>query len=577
MTPFRLKAHRISRGVSQAHLLRWALVLIAMCTLRMSTFAQTATSGDQPGSQATPVRAADASCAGCHAAITKNYLATPMANASGLAIDRFKSGDFLHQPSGVTYSFSLQNNQPTYSYIDKSSSQTSPPRKLQYFLGSGHLGLTYLYTINNYLFETPLAYYASHGLDMKPGLESLTTAAPALPVQAECLRCHMSAVRESDQGTINRYNGLPFAHAGITCESCHGDTTSHVATSGKSPVINPSKLDAEARDSICISCHLEGDVSVDHAGRSMFDFKPGNSIGQYRTYFVYQKQDAAARGVSEVEQFNQSMCKRSSGPAMSCVNCHDPHFSPAPEQRVLFYRAKCLTCHTGQVFQKDHHPDNPDCTSCHMPRTGAQNTPHVAWTDHRILKLPATAAATTDIASSDTLLPVLSPSATERDLAMAYYKGLLAGNAALETKAYGQLSALQKQLASDRDALDALGVLSAQHGELAQATDDFKQVLALDKNNLIASSNLGTLMAKAGNLRGAIDLWDTVSERNQDIVGLSKNVARLKCMTGDIAGARSTLLRALQYSPSSADMQHMLEDLPACEARKPSLTLQQLR
>ena len=557
--------------------LAWAILFIAICTFQMNSYGQAATSGEQPGSQATSVRVADASCAKCHAAITQTYLATPMANASGLATDRFKSGDFLHQPSGVTYSFSLQDNQPTYNYVEKGSSKPNPSRILQYFLGSGHLGLTYLYTINNYLFETPIAYYASHGLDMKPGLESLTTAAPALPVQAECLRCHMSAVRQSDPGTINRYSGLPFAHAGITCESCHGDTTGHVATSGKSPAINPSKLDADARDSICISCHLEGDVSVDHAGRSMFDFTPGNSISQYRTYFIYQKKDPAARGVSEVEQFNQSRCKRSSGATMSCTSCHDPHISPSPEQRVLFYRTKCLTCHTGQAFQKDHHPDNPDCTSCHMPRTGAQNTPHVAWTDHRILKLPTTAPASSDIASSDTLLPVLSPSATERDLAMAYYQGLLAGNAAVDTKAYEQLAALKTHLTGDRDALDALGVLSAQRGEFARATDSFKQVLALDPDNLIASTNLGTLMAKSGDLRGAIDLWDTVSERNQDVVGLTKNIARLKCLTGDVAGARALLLRALHYSPSSADMQHMLEDLPACDARKPNLTLQQLK
>jgi hypothetical protein len=61
-------------------------------------------------------------------------------------------------------------------------------RKLEYFLGSGHLGLTYLYSLNDYLFESPIAYYsASQSLDMKPGLKTLTQAPPALPVQAECL------------------------------------------------------------------------------------------------------------------------------------------------------------------------------------------------------------------------------------------------------------------------------------------------------------------------------------------------------------------------------------------------------
>jgi hypothetical protein len=134
--------------------------------------------------------------------------------------------------------------------------------------------LTYLYSLNSYLFESPIAYYStSQSLDMKPGLESMMQAPPALPVQAECLRCHMSAVQHSDSGTINRYSALPFLHAGITCESCHGDARQHLVTGGKTMVVNPSKLDARLRDSVCISCHLEGDISVERAGHSALDFR----------------------------------------------------------------------------------------------------------------------------------------------------------------------------------------------------------------------------------------------------------------------------------------------------------------
>jgi hypothetical protein len=155
---------------------------------------------------------------------------------------------------------------------------TAVSRKLGYFLGSGHLGLTYLCSLNGYLFESPVAYYAaSRGLDMKPGLESMTQAAPASPVQAECLRCHMSAVQHSDSGTVNRYRGLPFLHGGITCESCHGDTRQHLVTGGHAVMMNPSKLNASLRDAICISCHLEGDISIEREGYSALDFKPGDS------------------------------------------------------------------------------------------------------------------------------------------------------------------------------------------------------------------------------------------------------------------------------------------------------------
>ena len=102
-------------------------------------------------------------------------------------------------------------------------------RRLLYFLGSGHLGTTYLYTVDDFLFESPVAWYSpSQAYDMKPGLAEIDRMPPPLPMQSGCLRCHMSSVQASDPGTINRYRGLPFLHTGITCESCHGDSRKHV-------------------------------------------------------------------------------------------------------------------------------------------------------------------------------------------------------------------------------------------------------------------------------------------------------------------------------------------------------------
>ena len=118
------------------------------------------------------------------------------------------------------------------------------------------------------------------------------------------------------------------------------------------------------------------------------DYKPGDLISDYLSFFVYEGKDATKRGVSEVEQLSMSMCKRTSGDKMSCTSCHDPHYTPAPQERAAFYRGKCLACHSDAAFAASHHPENPDCTSCHMPRSGAENIPHVAWTDHRIRRIP---------------------------------------------------------------------------------------------------------------------------------------------------------------------------------------------
>ncbi len=559
---------RANRNSPRAWAYRAALLAFALSTEVLAIAQQTSVK------VVTPVAIADASCGQCHAKILHSYLATPMANASGLAGERVKTGAFEHKPSGVNYTLSLQDSQLMLTYKDPKDPETAASRKLEYFLGSGHLGLTYLYSLNGYLFESPVAYYAAtQNLDMKPGLETMTQAPPALPVQAECLRCHMSAVEHSDSGTINRYRGLPFLHAGITCESCHGDTRKHLAIGGKAVVVNPSRLNARLRDSICISCHLEGDISVERAGHSALDFKAGDPISDYLAYFVYSGQGATKRGVSEVEQLSLSRCKQTSGDAMSCMSCHDPHYTPTgPREQAAFYRKKCLACHTGAAFATAHHAENPDCTSCHMPRTGAENIPHVAWTDHRILKYPETPASkdntTANPAAGDTLVPVFSPGSTSRDMALAYYNGWLDGNVGLQQKAYEGLEAIKPQLSGDKDALAALGILSEERGDSRQAQELFQEVLNLDPSNLTAISNLGTLLAKSGDLRGAISLWRPAFERNEDVVGLAKNLAQVECIAGDTAAARATLQKTLQYSPGLRDVRQMLARLPACTTEK---------
>ena len=138
----------------------------------------------------------------------------------------------------------------------------------------------------------------------------------------------MSAVQPSDKGTINRYDGLPFLHSGITCEACHADSEAHVRTNGKAAIVNPARLDAARRDSVCISCHLEGDVSVERAGHSALNYRPGDSISTYMAYYVFGGANPSARGVSEVEQLSQSTCKRTSGDKMSRSRLTVAWFSP---------------------------------------------------------------------------------------------------------------------------------------------------------------------------------------------------------------------------------------------------------
>jgi predicted CXXCH cytochrome family protein len=488
-----------------------------------------------------------------------------MANASGLAVEKLISGAYVHQPTGLDYKVSLVRGQAVLTVQNQHEQHDAVSRPLSFFLGSGHLGTTYLYSVDEFLFESPVAWYAAtRAYDMKPGLAEMTQTPPSLPMESSCLRCHMSAVQASESGTINRYKGLAFLHTGITCEACHGDTQKHIASGNKSGVFSLSKLTPDQRDSICISCHLEGDVSVERAGHSALNFRPGESISSYLAFYVYGGADPTSRGVSEVEQFAKSVCRQESGDKMSCTSCHDPHFTPDAQQRTAFFRSKCLSCHNQPRFATAHHPENQDCTSCHMPRSGAQNIPHVAWTDHRILRLPEKAQAELQAEGKKELAPIFSPGSTKRDLAMANYKAMLEGNQSLAPSTLEQLRQLENTITNDKDALDALGVMSAERGDSNTAERVFRRVLELVPDDLTALSNLGILQAKQGNLKAGESLLRSAFELNQDVSGLAMNLARVQCMTGDAAGARSSLEKTLIYNPGLENVRRLLEQLSAC-------------
>ena len=543
------------------------LILLALGAYPVHTLAQ----NSSPGQAATPVRQADAVCGKCHQEIYRKYLDTPMANASGLAADRVFTGAFHHPQSGMDYLVSNQDGSLWLNYSRLADPGLQGSRKLDYFLGSGHLGITYLYSVNGYFLESPVAYYAgAKAFDMKPGLANLPAMPSALPMTRGCMRCHMSGVQREDPGTRNHFKGLPFLHGGVTCESCHGDATRHLSSSGRAAVVNPIKLDPERRDSVCISCHLEGDTRIEHAGRNVDDYKPGELIADYLSYFVYADDSMMSRGVSEVEEFGLSKCKRVSGDRMSCMNCHDPHYSPPPEEQAAFYRQKCLACHTAPKYATTHFNRNPDCTTCHMPKGKVEKVPHIAWTDHRIRQNPGHAEPS-GASSARELVPLFDEKASPRDLALAYYDLVLGGNASETDRAWTLLSSSRNSFPNDLPVLNALGYLAQLRGNRSQAMDLYREVLKVDPIDLTATNNLAILLARSGQLKNAETLWKKTFDLNEDVDEAGMNLALVECMLGDKDTARQVLQRVLLYSPDQPMARRKLQMIQSgqetCAAR----------
>jgi Flp pilus assembly protein TadD len=152
---------------------------------------------------------------------------------------------------------------------------------------------------------------------------------------------------------------------------------------------------------------------------------------------------------------------------------------------------------------------------------------------------------------------------------MAHYQALLEGNSSVEPKVWKLLQEQRGSIGNDAAALDAFGLLSAEHGNNHDAEEAFHQVLKLDPHDLTALSNLGTLEAKEGRLQASVDLLHSAFQANEDVAGLAMNLARVQCMEGDAADARATLDAALVYGPGVEALRRMRDQMTDCKADKP--------
>lgn len=132
---------------------------------------------------------------------------------------------------------------------------------------------------------------------------------------------------------------------------------------------------------------------------------------------------------------------------MTCTTCHDPHGSPAPTERVTYYRAKCLQCHAGMA--KGHHEENLDCTECHMARPPSNDIAHEQVTDHWIRKrvndtpLPEV--------TTGTLASVGGVSESDRNLGLAYAQMAERGDEQAGERALELLRKAETEPGADRD------------------------------------------------------------------------------------------------------------------------------
>jgi Tfp pilus assembly protein PilF len=511
-----------------------------------------------PG-QKTPFDSPDAACARCHRAIYESYEATPMARASGPAMQGMMLGGFTHEPSGVKYRIYTRDGAAWLSYTRPATSPggyLNGEVKLEYFIGSNTRGRTYLFQREGYWFEAPVNWYAKKRVwDMAPNYQSAREMPLTLPVDANCLHCHASDVAAALPDARNHFAAAPFAHGGIGCAACHGDAAEHLRTNGKAPVLNPAKLDAARRDSVCLQCHLEGETAVYRLGHSLAGYRPGDRLFDSVAYFVHQGEIGPdGRATSQYEALLQSACKRASGDRLTCTTCHDPHASQTavtPAERVVYYRAKCLSCHTGAKFATEHHPEQQDCASCHMPRSKSEDVAHEQVTDHRI-QIPGRSAESE--ARSGALVPIGQEEASDRELGLAYAQMAHRGDRVSGEKAQMFLrkaEVLEASGTKDAELHTELGFLDQESADIHAADREYRAALEADAGDGTARGDLAVLFAGTGDYGTAVRLWQRVFDADPAQTAAGYNLALGQCRLGRKDDAEATLKRLLSYAPDN--------------------------
>ncbi len=349
-------------------------------------------------------------CRGCHPGVYETYMQTGMGQSFAPATREKSAADFS-PAHAIVYDTALDYYYRPYWVGDTfyimeyrlSGKDTVHllRQKVDYVVGSGQHTNSHIFNVNGYLHQAPITFYTQKGKwDMAPGFEQGSNSRFKRMIQLECMTCH-NGLPDFASNSENKYHNIK---AGIDCERCHGPGSIHVLArqtskpvdTSKVPdytIVNPRRLTTELQNNVCQRCHLQG-ISVLNDGKTFYDFRPGMHLSEVMNVFMPEYEGAQDKMImaSHVERMKKSDCYVQSG-KMSCITCHKPHVSVKYTPRTQYLTA-CQGCHSnsGQKLcteqQSLRTAKNDDCVTCHMPRNGSIDIPHVAVTDHYIRRKP---------------------------------------------------------------------------------------------------------------------------------------------------------------------------------------------
>ncbi|MFN0051248.1 MAG: tetratricopeptide repeat protein [Planctomycetales bacterium] len=515
-------------------------------------------------------------CAECHRELFESFQRHPMGQSAAAVHDASPVEDYTRATSFFRPESREYRVERTADGVWHHELMTDDEGELIYdqqvaidvAIGSGVRGRSYLFARAGAMYVSPVAWYSTTSRwDLAPAYRPLTHPRFGRRALDGCLECHVGRLN-FERDVPDRYGTPPIAEWAIGCERCHGPGKEHVQwrraqeePDFADPIVNPVRLEAGPREDVCYQCHLQG-ARILRSGRTAHDFRPGQRLEEIWTVFVQGsqvEQGETTRAVGQVEQMRDSACFHGSDGRLQCVSCHDPHATPRPEERTRFYTSRCLNCHAEKgcslpADERDAPPALGACGACHMPRLEANNVPHTAQTDHRIVRRPGLASETSRME-----LPELFDGAEARlpaadlDRARALY---LAGQRQQGTdgKALAglerRLEELHRHNPQDIEVLEALATLCLRQRKFEEARGYWLQVHDLRPRNERAVQQLALYASQTGQVEPAISLYQQAIELTPWQADLHGRLAELLWQAGQREAALDAARQGLETDPT---------------------------
>ncbi len=338
-------------------------------------------------------------CRECHADVYETFIKTGMGQSLRQGVKAMSNAIFdnhavvYNEEKDLYYKPFLHNDSLYVLEYRLSGKDTIHRRieKISYIVGSGHHTNSHFVDINGYFYQAPITFYTQDSVwDMAPGFADKGNNRFDRYLMPECITCHNN-LPEFESKSLNKYPKMP---TGIQCERCHGPGQLHVqaretgqaVTVPDYSIVNPARLPKQLVMDLCIRCHLQG-ITTLNPGHSFFDFKPGMELHSVMNVFLPRFTDSDLRFImaSQADRFMQSTCYKESE-NFTCITCHNPHIT-VENTPVEHFNSVCLSCHSKEKCSEDtetRQMENENCVSCHMPKSGSIDIPHVKITDHYI-------------------------------------------------------------------------------------------------------------------------------------------------------------------------------------------------